>query len=87
VELPKKTTIEIDGTQRREYSILAEAVLSTYDIEIDDEALRKNPQLFEKLRGDYPVRREFDSYTIVAKNIENETLNKLKRLGFSIKPQ
>ena len=86
VELPEKTTIEIDGNQRREYSILAEAVLSTYDIETDDEALRENPKLFEKLRGDYPVRREFDSYTIVAKNIKNETLNKLKKIGFSIKP-
>jgi erythronate-4-phosphate dehydrogenase len=87
VELPEKTTIEIDGNQRREYSILAEAILSTYDIETDDEALRENPQLFEKLRGDYPVRREFDSYTISAKNIENETLEKLKKLGFSLKPQ
>jgi erythronate-4-phosphate dehydrogenase len=87
VELPEKTTIEIDGNQRREYSILAEAILSTYDIETDDEALRENPQLFEKLRGDYPVRREFDSYTVVAKNIENETLEKLKKLGFSLKPQ
>ena len=87
VELPDNTIIEIDGNQRREYSILAEAVLSTYDIETDDEALRENPQLFEKLRGDYPVRREFDSYTISAKNIENETLNKLKKIGFGIKPQ
>jgi len=87
VELPEKTTIEIDGNQRREYSILAEAVLSTYDIENDDEALKENPQLFEKLRGDYPVRREFDSYTVVARNIENKTLEKLKKLGFRIKPQ
>jgi len=87
VELPEKTTIEIDGNQRREYSILAEAVLSTYDIETDDEALRENPQLFEKLRGDYPVRREFGTYTILAKNIENETLEKLIKIGFSIKPQ
>jgi erythronate-4-phosphate dehydrogenase len=87
VELPEKTTIEIDGNQRREYSILAEAVLSTYDIENDDEALRENPHLFEKLRGDYPVRREFDSYTIKSKNIENETLEKLIKMGFSIKPQ
>jgi erythronate-4-phosphate dehydrogenase len=87
VELPEKTTIEIDGNQRREYSILAEAILSTYDIETDDEALRENPQQFEKLRGDYPVRREFDSYTISSKNIENETLEKLKKLGFSLKPQ
>jgi erythronate-4-phosphate dehydrogenase len=37
--------------------------------------------------GDYPVRREFDSYTVVARNIENKTLEKLKKLGFSIKPQ
>jgi erythronate-4-phosphate dehydrogenase len=87
VELPEKTTIEIDGNQRREYSILAEAVLSTYDIENDDEALRENQHLFEKLRGDYPVRREFDSYTIKSKNIENETLEKLIKMGFSIKPQ
>lgn len=83
VQLPENTTIEIDGNQRREYSILAEAILSTYDIENDDENLRDNPQLFEKLRGDYPVRREFDSYTIVAKNIEKNTLEKLKLLGFN----
>ncbi len=84
VDLPKNTVIEIDGKQRREYSILAEAVLSTYDIENDDDALREAPHLFEKLRGDYPVRREFDTYTVKAKNIENSTLNKLAKLGFKI---
>jgi erythronate-4-phosphate dehydrogenase len=84
VEPPPNPVIEIDGNQRREYSILAEAVLSTYDIETDDETLRENPQMFEQLRGDYPVRREFDSYTISAKNIENETCKKLKSLGFNV---
>lgn len=84
VELPEKTTIEIDGNQRREYSILAEAILSTYDIENDDEALRENPQLFEKLRGDYPVRREFDSYTIKMKNMKETMKLKLLKLGFFI---
>jgi erythronate-4-phosphate dehydrogenase len=74
----------MDGNQRREYSVLAEAVLSTYDIETDDEALREAPHLFEKLRGDYPVRREFDSYTIKTKNIKQQTLEKLKKLGFKI---
>lgn len=90
VELPKKTTIGIDGTQRREYSIIAEAILSTYDIETDDDNLREAPHLFENLRGDYPVRREFGTYTIVAKNMEQKTLDKLKRIGFNIenyKPQ
>jgi len=84
VEPPENPVIEIDGNQRREYSILAEAILSTYNIETDDEALRKNPKDFEKLRGDYPVRREFDSYTLKAKNVERETLLKLEKLGFKI---
>ena len=86
VEPPKNPIIKIDGNQRREYSILAEAILSTYNIEKDDEALREKPVNFEKLRGDYPVRREFDSFTIEAKNLENEILEKLKKLGFKIKP-
>ncbi|MFW6277462.1 MAG: 4-phosphoerythronate dehydrogenase PdxB [Prolixibacteraceae bacterium] len=87
VEPPQNPVIEIDGNQRREYSILAEAILSTYDIENDDDALRDAPHQFEKLRGDYPVRREFDSYAIDARNIEKGTLNKLKKLGFNLKPQ
>jgi erythronate-4-phosphate dehydrogenase len=86
VELPEHTLIEIEGNQRREYSILAEAIISTYDIEVDDDKLRDAPQLFEKLRGDYPVRREFDSYSIKAKNIEKETIEKIKKLGFNIQP-
>lgn len=84
VEPPENPILEIDGNQRREYSILAEAILSTYNIEADDELLKETPDLFEKLRGDYPVRREFDSYTIKAKNVEKETLLKLEKLGFKI---
>ncbi len=87
IELPENAIIEIDGDQRREYSILAEAILSTYDIESDDYNLRENPSLFERQRGDYPVRREFDSFTIIAKNIKKETLDKLHNLGFKIEIQ
>ena len=84
IELPENTVIEIDGNQRREYSILAEAILSTYDIDNDFDVLKSSPELFEKLRGDYPVRREFDTYTIQAKNIEKSTLEKLRLIGFKI---
>lgn len=84
VELPNNITIEIDGLQRREEAILAEAVLSTYDIENDDGNLRDAPHTFEKQRGDYPVRREFGTYTIKALNIEEKTLGKLKILGFNV---
>ena len=82
VEVPEATVFEIDGNQRRDYSILAEAVLSTYDIEADDEALRNNTQLFEQLRGDYPVRREFGTFTVKLKNSVKETAEKLRKLGF-----
>lgn len=84
IESSENPVIEIDGDQRREYSILAEAVLTTYDIENDDDALREAPHAFEQLRGDYPVRREFDSFAIKAKNIKAETLQKLELLGFNI---
>lgn len=84
VEPPENPVIRIDGNQRREYSILAEVILSTYDIENDDNELRKDTSLFEKLRGDYPVRREFDSFAIEAKNVKEETLEKLRKLGFGI---
>lgn len=84
VEPPENPVFEIDGKQRREYSILAEVVLSTYQIENDFEALKENTDDFEKLRGDYPVRREFDSFSVKAKNVEKETLLKLEKLGFKI---
>jgi erythronate-4-phosphate dehydrogenase len=84
VELPKNREIVIDGSRRDEESIIAEAVLSTYDIENDDEALRENPEQFEKLRGDYPIRREFPVYRVLASNINPTVLEKLKAIGFQV---
>lgn len=83
VELPNHPIIELDGGGQAEDSILAKAILSTYEIAKDDKALRVNPRLFEQLRGDYPVRREFDSYTIKAKNIGVGVMEKLRKLGFN----
>ena len=31
----------------------------------DARAVKTHPELFEKLRGDYPLRREKEAYTIV----------------------
>lgn len=82
IEPPTSPVIELDGFHQSEESILANAILSTYDIETDDAALRDNTDLFEQLRGDYPVRREFALYAIKAVNVEARTLEKLKKLGF-----
>lgn len=82
VEPPLSPTIELDPGTQKDDLILADAILSTYEIERDDRALRDNPQLFEQLRGDYPVRREFGSYCINATNVEVELMEKLRKLGF-----
>ncbi len=41
-----------------------EAYLKMYDPRRDCQALRHHPEQFEKLRGDYPLRREREAYTI-----------------------
>ena len=49
-----------------ETDLLYRAVVSSYDIVRDDRALRSCPADFEKLRGNYPLRREFDSFRVKA---------------------
>jgi len=82
VELPPSTLIEIDGTGKTEQQIMSEAVLATYDIRIDDQALRNAVESFEKLRGDYPVRREFPVFQIKTNNVGQDVIEKLHKLGF-----
>lgn len=46
-------------------SSLTEAALQMYDPRRDCDALRQHPELFEQLRGDYPLRRERRAFTLV----------------------
>jgi erythronate-4-phosphate dehydrogenase len=85
VDLPEQTTIHLNGEGKPEEEIIKEAVLFTYNIREDDQRLRSNPEIFEQLRGDYPVRREYPVFTIQPANIQPETLDKLKKMGFQIK--
>jgi len=84
VELPSHPIIELDGTGKTGPEIISTAILSTYDIQNDDLLFRNDPALFEQLRGDYPTRREFPAYTILAVNVANKELEILEKLGFKI---
>lgn len=42
-----------------------EAALQIYNPERDSQALKAHPELFEQLRGDYPLRREEGAYQII----------------------
>jgi len=84
IELPASTEIMIDGTGKTTQQVLAEAIFTTYDIREDDKRLRASVETFEKQRGDYPVRREFTSYTVFCKINNIKTINKLNQLGFKL---
>lgn len=84
VELPEQPVFELDGSGLSEQQIISNAILHTYDIRNDDSAFRKDPSKFEQLRGDYPTRREFPAFTIVPKNIGEETLEVLRKIGFKV---
>jgi len=84
VEKPAVSDLLIDGTSKTIQQVLSEAILATYDIREDDARLRENVIAFEKLRGDYPVRREFPAFTIAGKFNNPKVIDKLKALGFKI---
>ncbi len=84
VEPPAKSMLTLDGKGKEKEAVIAEAVMATYDIGADDRLLRNNPGLFEKYRGDYPVRREFPAYTLLPLNITGDTLRTLRKMGFQI---
>lgn len=86
VEPPANPVFELDGAGLNEQKIVSKAVLHTYYIRNDDSDFRKYPAQFEQLRGDYPVRREFPAFTIQAKNMKEETLEVLRKLGFRSLP-
>lgn len=85
VPLPVFPGILIDCKGKSEEEILNEAVRHTYDIEADNERLRHNPSDFEMLRGDYPLRREFTSYTITLKSGTEKNRQMLENIGFKTK--
>ena len=84
IEKPEHPLINIDGAGKSPEQTVFEAIEWTYRVSEDDKRLRKDPGTFEQQRGEYPVRREFQAYTLNAKNIKPEVQNKLKELGFRI---
>jgi len=82
VEAPKENHLEIDAENFTDEQVLMAAIGATYDVTRDDADLRKEPALFEVLRGNYPVRREFEYYHLNILNDQYQVQGKLQKLGF-----
>ena len=75
----------MNGSGKNFQEILTELALQTYDIGIDNTWLKKDISDFEYYRGAYPVRREYQAYTVESENISETDKRKLRKLGFGIK--
>jgi erythronate-4-phosphate dehydrogenase len=82
VPLPPQSDIVIECVGKSDEDIIREAVISTYNIMVDDNRLRSSPCDFEKLRGNYPLRREFTSYSVLLIGGNSRVQKMLETLGF-----
>jgi erythronate-4-phosphate dehydrogenase len=76
--------IIIDCAGKSAVNVLHDVVKSVYDIMLDSNHLKSNPDSFERLRSDYRLRREFSSYKIFVKNITAEQKKILNLLNFNL---
>lgn len=82
---PENPEIHINCSGLSDEAIIEKAVMHTYDVMLDDQRLRQHPGDFEKLRGDYPLRREYTAYSVVLENLTNPGVAKtLRKMGFLI---
>jgi len=84
VPLPASTMLEVDCAGQSTQSVLATLVRRTYDLLTDDARLRISPGAFEKQRGEYPLRREFPTYTARLLNAPELLESVVAAIGFKI---
>lgn len=84
VPLPKNRELRVDCEGKNIDEITRSAILATYDIGSDDARLRANPAEFERLRGDYPLRREPPAFNVTLVNDSANIADKLKKLRFAV---
>jgi erythronate-4-phosphate dehydrogenase len=93
-DLPAGLSLDLRALQ--DESLLAKlraAVFACYDIRLDDASLRQQlalpaaerPARFDRLRKEYPVRREFPQATITSGEPDGELARALVTLGFCVK--
>ena len=83
---PMPTTICIDCKEKTEQQVYYEAVIHTYPILEDSLRLKHTPTAFEAQRGNYWIRREFDTFTVQLQNPTSIIADNLSKLGFKYPP-
>lgn len=90
-ELPSYSLMHFEDADKIEIS-LDKLISSIYSIQDDDERMRKmltmdsfeRMKYFDVERKNYPMRREFNNYSIKVKNVSSEIINTLEKLRFKV---
>jgi len=64
--------------------VLRRVIARVYDITVDDAALRRDVRQFDKLRAEYPVRREFFNTELALRGASEALRAKCAALGFKM---
>ena len=81
---PENPLLYGDAGSEEEPELLWGLYRQTYDVSADDRRLKEDPEQFEKLRGDYPLRREPEAYRVKLFPPYDEITTILQKLGFEI---
>ena len=84
--LPAVPRIAVDvGRDEDEEEVLRRVIASVYDIIADDAALRRAGSAgFDKLRAEYPIRREFFNTAVTLRGASESLRAKFTALGFRV---
>ncbi|MFC1453355.1 DUF3410 domain-containing protein [Verrucomicrobiota bacterium] len=89
---PPVPRVETEAAGRAEESVLWDVVRRVYDIQADDRRFREScaaggelrARAFDRLRADYPIRREFRFTEVLARNASKSLTGGLTGLGFCV---
>lgn len=82
VPAPASTAFDLDCAALSKQEVFANLIHRTYDILSDDARLRLSPATFEKQRGEYPLRREFSTYTVKLLHAHEQLRHHVNTIGF-----
>jgi erythronate-4-phosphate dehydrogenase len=84
VPQPVQSELVIDCKSKSKEDIFREISLFAYNISIDSDKLKGSPETFELQRENYPIRREPENLTIIAKNLSYTQEVLIQNLGYKL---
>lgn len=84
IDYPGPQSFSVDVNETSLANALKQLIEQTYDVVADGQRLKANPLMFEQLRSDYILRRDYTAYKVTINSAQNDWKPEFKRLGFRV---